>query len=128
VGISNWRRAVKMAFVVLLLRVPYANGCTFRKELVYFLKDIILAGAYLKFFFAPDPDLRAYRLRVSVMPVMVLTTLVAFVRPQSQHRRCHSGRVRDQGLRILHPLAFMIPYLFRSEQDMINNFEMVCPA
>lgn len=116
----NWRRAVYAALIVALFEgairkwiLPQAS------ELVYFFKDIILFGAYLKFFLFPDPDIRAWRVR---MPGMLITivciTLVMF---GALNPNLGSIILAGYGLKIYLwylPLGFMIPLLFRNEAEM----------
>ena len=76
---SNWRAAVKIAFVAVLLEGAIRKWILPQgQELVYFLKDVFLVGAYLKFYFAPDPEMRAYTLRVPGTLILVLCVLVSF--------------------------------------------------
>lgn len=119
---SNWRAAVKIAFVAVLIEgairkwiLPQAE------ELVYFLKDVFLCGAYLKFYFSPDPELRGYRLRVPGAMIFVLCSAVAF---SAMNPNIGSGLLAIYGLKIYFmyvPLAFMMPYLFRNQQEMLRQ-------
>ncbi len=91
------------------------------QELVYFLKDVFLVGAYLKFYFAPDPDLHAYRLRVPGMLIFLLCALVSF---SALNPNIGSLLLAVYGFKIYFmyvPLAFMMPYLFRNQQEMLRQ-------
>ncbi|MFM6609252.1 MAG: hypothetical protein ACKPJQ_07400, partial [Dolichospermum sp.] len=52
----NWRKSLKFALVIVVLEgalrkwvLPQAS------DMIYFLKDIILLGAYLKFYSSSEP-------------------------------------------------------------------------
>jgi hypothetical protein len=116
----NWRRAVHVALIVALFEgairkwlVPQAS------ELVYFFKDIILLGAYLKFFMFPDPDIRAWKVRVPgtlLASVCIGLTIFGVLNPN-----VGSIVLAIYGLKIYLwyvPLCVMMPLLFRNEQEM----------
>lgn len=116
----NWRRAVYAAMIIALFEgairkwiFPQAS------ELVYFFKDIILFGAYLKFFLFPDPDIRAWRVRApGTLITIVCITLVMF---GALNPNIGSIVLAVYGLKIYLwyiPLGFMIPLLFRNEAEM----------
>ena len=119
---SNWRRAVKLAFVILLFegalrKWVFPSG----QELVYFMKDVFLFGAYLRFFLAPDSDIRAYRLNASGTLIALLCALVAMT---ALNPNIGSGLLALYGIKIYLfyvPLAFMMPYLFRSNEEMVRQ-------
>jgi len=116
----NWRRAVHAALIVALLegairKWVFPQG----SELVYFFKDIILLGAYLKFFMFPDPDIRVWRLRIPgtfIACVCIILTFLGAVNPN-----IGSVILAIYGLKIYLwyiPLGFMVPLLFRDERHM----------
>ncbi len=119
---SNWRRTVKLVFVVALLegairKWVFPSG----QELVYFLKDVLLAGAYVKFFMSPDAEQRRYHLRT---PLMVITVGSAIVALGALNPNIGSAILALYGIKIYLyyiPLAFMMPFLFRSEQEMVRQ-------
>lgn len=119
---SHWRGAVKVAFVAVLLEGAIRKWVLPQgEELVYFLKDVFLIGAYLRFFFAPDPELRAVRLRVPGALIFVLCTLVSF---SALNSNIGSALLAAYGIKIYFmyvPLAFMMPYLFRNSQEMLRQ-------
>jgi hypothetical protein len=116
---ANWRAAVKVAFVAVLVEGAVRKWLLPQgQELAYFLKDVFLVGAYLKFYFAPDSEMRAYRLRVPGAFIFLLCALVSF---SALNPNIGSGILAFYGLKIYFmyvPLAFMMPYLFRSQQEM----------
>lgn len=119
---ANWRRAVKLALVIALFegairKWVFPSG----QELVYFLKDVFLLGAYLKFFFFPDPQTRAWRTNVPVGGILLLVAIVSF---SALNPNIGSVILAGYGVKIYFfylPLAFMIPHLFKSEDDMIKQ-------
>lgn len=122
-AMMNWRRAVYAAMVVALFEGAirkwiFPQG----SELVYFLKDIILFGAYIKFFLFPDADIRAWRLRVpTTLITIVCITLAMF---GALNPNIGSIVLAAYGLKIYLwylPLAFMMPFLFRNEEEMTNH-------
>ena len=119
---SNWRTAVKIALVVALfegaIRKWLMPGA---QELAYFLKDIFLFGAYLKFMISPDLDVRSYRLN---LPVMILCVLGALLFPPALNTNIGSYLLSLYGLKIYLyyiPLVFMMPYLFRNKDEMVRQ-------
>lgn len=130
-AMMNWRRAVHAALIVALFEgairkwlFPQAS------ELVYFLKDIILLGVYLKFFMFPDPDIRAWKVRIPgtlLASVCMGLTIFGVLNPN-----VGSIVLAIYGLKIYLwyiPLCFVIPLLFRSEQEMTRllfRYSLIC--
>lgn len=119
---SNWRAAVKVAIILALfegaIRKWLMPGA---QELAYFLKDIFLFGAYLKFMISPDMDVRSYKLN---LPVMMLCVLGALLLPPALNTNIGSFLLALYGLKIYLyyvPLVFMMPYLFRSKDEMVRQ-------
>jgi hypothetical protein len=119
---SNWRVAVKIALVIALfegaIRKWVMPGA---QELAYFLKDIFLFGAYLKFMISPDLDVRAYRLNLPVLLIGVLGVLLV---PPALNANIGSSILALYGLKIYLyyvPLVFMMPYLFRTRDEMVRQ-------
>jgi hypothetical protein len=119
---SNWRAAVKVAFVAVLMEGAIRKWILpSGEELVYFLKDVFLFGAYLKFFFSPDPEMRAYRLRVPEGLIFVLCAAVAF---SALNPNIGSTLLAVYGLKVYFmyvPMVFMMPFLFRNQQEMLRQ-------
>lgn len=124
----NWRRAVHLAFVIALVEgairkwfLPQAS------ELVYFGKDIVLLGAYLKFYLSPEADVRAWVLRV---PLQLLAAVCFIVMVTGAiNPNIGSPVLALYGAKIYLwyvPLAFMMPYLFRSEEEMTRQLFWYC--
>lgn len=119
---SNWRAAVKVAFVAVLVEGAIRKWLLPQgEELVYFLKDVFLIGAYLKFYFAPDPEIRAYSLRVPGTLIWLFCTLVSF---SALNPNIGSPLLAAYGVKIYFmyiPLTFMMPYLFRTQQELFRH-------
>jgi hypothetical protein len=119
---SHWRSAVKAALVIALFegairKWVWAGG----GDLVYFLKDGVLLGAYLRFFLAPDPDIRAYRLDIGTTAILILSLVVSF---GAINPNIGSPILAVLGIKFYLyyiPLAFMMPYLFRTQQEMVRQ-------
>lgn len=119
---SRWRAAVKAALVIALLegairKWVFPGG----QELVYFLKDGLLLGAYLRFFFSPDTEVRACRLKAPLGFVMILAVMLTLwaLNPNIGH-----PILAVVGLKIYLyylPLVFMMPYLFRTHEEMTRQ-------
>ncbi len=120
ISMMNWRRSVYAALVVALFEgairkwlLPQAS------ELVYFLKDIILLGAYIKFYLAPDIDIRRWRLDVPTGLIIAICFMVVLT--GAFNTNIGSAVLAAYGVKIYLwylPLAFMMPYLFRSDKEM----------
>lgn len=119
-AMMNWRRAVHAALIVALLEgairkwaLPQAS------ELVYFFKDIILLGAYIKFFLFPDPDVRAWRLKIP--GTFIFCVCISLIFFGAFNPNIGSILLSLYGLKIYLwyvPMAFMVPMLFKNEQHM----------
>jgi hypothetical protein len=119
---SNWRAAVKIAFIAVLIEGAIRKWILpGGQELVYFMKDIFLVGAYLKFYLAPDAELRAYRLRVPGTLILLLAAIVCF---SALNPNIGSAMLAVYGVKIYFmylPLVFMMPFLFRNEKEMVRQ-------
>lgn len=119
---NKWRLAVKAALVIALFegalrKWVFPGG----QELIYFLKDVFLIGAYLRFFLAPDLDIRATRLRA---PYMLVILSCMFLMPATLNTNIGSYLLAAYGLKIYVfyiPLMFMMPYLFRTQEEMVRE-------
>lgn len=119
---SHWRTAVKAALIIALfegaIRKWVMPGA---QELAYFLKDIFLFGAYLKFMISPDLDVRSHRLNLPVLTLLVLGSLLL---PPALNSNIGSPLLALYGVKIYLyyvPLVFMMPYLFRSKDEMVRQ-------
>lgn len=122
---SNWRLAVKSALVILLFEGALRKWFfASAQELVYFLKDGVLLGAYIRFFLFPDPDIRAYK---TAAPTITIISLALLVSASAVNPNINSVLVALYGVKIYFfylPLAFMIPYLFRTEEELARNLRL----
>jgi hypothetical protein len=119
---SNWRAAVKMAFVMAIiegaLRKWFLQSA---QELVYFGKDMFLVGAYLRFFLSPDPEIRAYRLVVPGTAIAALCAVVGIsaLNPNIGHPIL--ALIGIKGYFMYIPLAFLMPFLFRTKEELVRQ-------
>jgi hypothetical protein len=119
---NKWRLAVKAALVIALIegalrKWVFPGG----QELIYFLKDVFLIGAYMRFFLAPDLDVRATKLRA---PYTMVILSCMFLMPATLNSNIGSVLLAAYGLKIYVfyiPLMFMIPYLFRTQEEMVRQ-------
>lgn len=119
---THWRAAVKVAFVAVLIEGAIRKWLLPQgQELVYFLKDVFLVGAYIRFYFAPDPELRALRLRIPTVLIWLLVALVSF---GALNPNINSTLLAVYGYKIYFfylPLTFMMPYLYRTQQELVRQ-------
>jgi hypothetical protein len=119
-SMMNWRRAVYAAMVVALFEGAirkwiFPQG----SELVYFLKDIFLLGAYIKFFMFPDPDVQAWKLKIP--GTLIACVVLILILTGAFNPNIGSPILAAYGLKIYLwyiPLGFMMPLLFKNEEHM----------
>ncbi|MBE7495690.1 MAG: hypothetical protein HS117_12130 [Verrucomicrobiaceae bacterium] len=119
---SHWRAAVKVALVIALLegalrKWVFPQG----QELMYFLKDVFLVGAYLRFFLAPGMEVRANKLRA---PYIMVVVCCMFLMPAALNPNINSTLLAAYGVKIYVfylPLMFMMPYLFWTKEEMVRQ-------
>jgi hypothetical protein len=117
---QDWRRAVKATFFILVfdgaLRkwvLPEAS------EALYFLKDIVLFGAYLRFFFYPPPgDRLVIRNNVVNIFILVAAGWCIFQTFNPFLGSVFVGVFGVRGYLFYIPLIWMAPHLFRSEEEL----------
>jgi O-Antigen ligase len=115
----NWRRSVKIALTLVIVEgairkwvVPQAS------DLVYFLKDIALLGAYARYFIfdqAPKPSLDSSGVKALLWVAMLIIGL------QALNLRLASVAVGLFGFKAYLwyvPLCFMLRDLFRSSEEL----------
>jgi hypothetical protein len=119
---SHWRTAVKAAFVLALFEGAIRKWLVPQgQELVYFGKDILLIGAYLKFYLYPDPGLRAWRLNAPVAAIIGLTIFTGLSVLNPNIGSPILGLIGLKGYFMYIPMAFMMPFLFRNREELIRQ-------
>lgn len=120
VGLSslNWRKSVKFALIIVVLEgalrkwvLPQAS------DLIYFLKDIILLGAYLKFYSSSEPKYHG-KSGFFTITLFLCTGWCAF---QIFNPSLGSPIIGLFGLKaylFYIPLMWMIPTLFESQEEL----------
>lgn len=114
----NWRKSVKLALIIVVLEgalrkwvLPQAS------DLIYFLKDIILLGAYLKFYSSSEPKYHG-KAGFLTITLFLCTAWCAF---QIFNPSLGSPIVGLFGLKaylFYIPLMWMIPTLFESQEEL----------
>ena len=119
---NYWRAAVKVAFVLVLVEGAIRKWALPQgQELVYFGKDMLLIGAYLRFYFVPDPDIRALTLRVPTGGIFALCGITALSALNFNIGSPILALIGLKGYFMYIPMAFMMPYLFRNKEELIRQ-------
>lgn len=118
----NWRRSVKAALIIVVLEgalrkwaLPQAS------QLIYFLKDFILIGAYLKFFFFSQEQHFQVVRQSWIVPILGLGFFWCFV--QAFNPSLGSFIIGIFGLKnyfLYVPLLWLVPALFQTEEDLLR--------
>ncbi len=120
VGISslNWQLAVKATLIIVVLEgvlrkwvLPQAS------DMIYFLKDLVLLGAYLRYYLGSEPK---YPLRLTFFNIALFMSLGWCVF-QVFNPSLGSPIVGFFGLKaylFYLPLMWMLPNLFQSEEEL----------
>ncbi|MGJ5627865.1 hypothetical protein [Nostoc sp. CALU 1950] len=120
IGLSSldWRRAVKAVLVIVVLEgvlrkwvLPQAS------DMIYFLKDLVLLGAYLRYYLGSEPK---YPLRLTFFNIALFMSLCWCVF-QVFNPSLGSPIVGFFGLKaylFYVPLMWMLPSLFQSEEEL----------
>ncbi len=117
----KWRRSVKAVFLLLVFEgalrkwvMPQAS------EMMYFLKDVILLGAYLNFYGFSSPKEKLPKQGGGKIVSILIFIAIGWCIFQVFNSSLGSPLVGIFGLRgylIYVPLIWMIPYLFESEDE-----------
>ena len=116
----NWRLSVKLALVLVVIEgalrkwaLPQAS------QLIYFLKDFLLVGAYLSYFLKPPKHYKITSLNQSIQILLGLITVWCVF--QAFNPSLGSPIIGFFGLRnylIYIPLMWIVPSLFQSEEEL----------
>lgn len=118
----KWRRSIKIIFLLLVFEgalrkwvLPQAS------EMIYFLKDIVLLGAYFNFYCFPTHRERL-SLKINIINFLVFCAigwcLFQVFNPSLGSPLLGIFGVRGYILYI--PLIWMLPFLFASESELYN--------
>lgn len=118
----NWRHTLKVVLILVVIEgalrkwvLPQAN------ELIYFLKDIVLLGAYIKYFIFSASE-KKYLIKSEVIkPLIFITT--GWCLFQAFNSSLGSPIIGIFGLKsylFYAPLIWMVPNLFQSEEELYN--------
>ncbi len=120
----KWRRAVKAVFILIVIEgalrkwvLPQAS------EMIYFMKDIVLLGAYLNFYCFPVSDIISDKKIIPKGNIINILILIAigWCLFQVFNPSLGSPLVGIFGLRgylLYIPLIWMLPSLFQSEKEL----------
>ena len=118
----KWRRSLKAVFILLVFEgalrkwvLPQAS------EMIYFLKDVVLIGAYLNFYAFSVPKDKLPRKGGRKIVNILIFIAMGWCIFQVFNPSLGSPLVGIFGLRgylVYIPLIWMIPYLFESEDEL----------
>lgn len=117
---QNWRFSLKTALVLVVIEgalrkwaLPQAS------QLIYFLKDFVLVGAYISYYFAPWSRHRVFVKNQTITGFVIL--IVVWCLFQTFNPGLGSPIIGIFGMRnylIYIPLMWMLPALFSSEEEL----------
>ncbi len=118
----NWHRSVKLVFFLVVFEgairkwiLPQAS------DLIYFLKDFILLGAYLQYFFLSKQKIK-FPITNNWINILIFSS-VGFGLFQAFNPSLGSIFIGILGLKAYFfyiPLIWMLPSMFQSEEDLIE--------
>jgi len=119
---QDWKRSVKAALLIIIFEgalrkwvLPQAS------QLVYFLKDFVLLGAYIRYFLFDHSHPRLIN-RHNLLPILLGLNLVWMV-TQALNPSLGSPIIGIFGLKnylFYIPLMWMLPHLFHTEEELLN--------
>lgn len=119
---NYWRAALKLAFVLVLVEGAIRKWFVPQgQELVYFGKDLLLIGAYIRFYLSPDPEIRAWRLNVPATLVILLCLGAGVSALNPNIGAPVLALIGIKGYFMYIPMAFMMPYLFRTRDELLRQ-------
>jgi len=124
----SWQRAIKIALIIVIFEgvlrkwvLPQAS------EQIYFIKDIFLLVAYLKYYLSSEPK---YPLKFSIFNILLILT-VAWCVFQAFNPSLGSPIIGFFGLKAYFfymPLMWILPSLFKTEEELylfLRNFMLL---
>jgi hypothetical protein len=119
---SYWRAAIKTAIFVALVegairKWVFPSG----QELVYFLKDGILLGAYLRVLFGNEPEFRLTHLKLAANEILILCIIIGLGALNPNFGSPLQGLFGLKMYFMYLPLVFIMPRLFRSEEEAVRQ-------
>jgi len=117
---QDWRRSLKAIFFILVIDgalrkwvLPQAS------EAIYFLKDLVLLGSYVRYFIFPQKKEPRFPIQNNIINLMVFVA-AGWVLFQSFNPNLGSPVVGILGIKaylFYIPIIWMTPSLFRSEEE-----------
>lgn len=131
---QDWRRAVKAVFFILVIDgalrkwvLPQAS------EFIYFFKDFVLLGAYLRYFIYPQED-ESFPIRNNWVTILIILAS-GWCIFQAFNPHLGSPFVGLLGIKaylFYIPLIWLVPHLFRSEEELYiflrNHLALLIPV
>lgn len=119
---TKWRLAIKLAFLAVIFEGAIRKWVLPQgQELVYFLKDILLFGAYVRFFLFPEVATRA---RQSLAPSAAIFFALVIISLWALHPNVGSPLVAILAIKNYFyylPLVIIVPHLYRDENEMLKD-------
>ena len=119
-GSLNWRRSVKAALVIVIIEGALRKWAFPQlSELIFFLKDFVLIGAYLSYFFSSSSPKRLIPQNDTIK--LLLSLFVTWALVQAFNPALGSPVIGIFGLKnylIYVPLIWVVPALFNSEEEL----------
>lgn len=119
---TNWQRAINVALVLMILEgamrkwvLPEAS------QLIYFLKDFVLLGAYLRYFLFDRKHSRLVN-RHNIL-LMLLGLNLVWIITQALNPSLGSPIIGIFGLKnylFYIPLMWMLPHMFHTEEELLR--------
>ncbi|AKG24817.1 hypothetical protein IJ00_24060 [Calothrix sp. 336/3] len=114
----SWQRAVKLTLIIIIFEgvlrkwvLPQAS------ELIYFLKDLLLLVAYLKYYLSSEPK---YPFKLSIFNILLILAF-SWSLCQTFNPSLGSPIIGFFGLKAYFfymPLMWLVPSLFKSEEEI----------
>ncbi len=128
---TNWRRAVKVALYVVVLEGALRKWVFPQiSELVYFLKDGILLGAYAGYLAKERAPFLALTTRATLLILTMAISVILFL--ETLNPALNSvlvGLLGTKGYLLYVPLAFLLPDLFHSVGELerfVRGYLLFC--
>ncbi|NEO88596.1 MAG: hypothetical protein F6J87_30850 [Spirulina sp. SIO3F2] len=117
---QDWRRAVKTVFFILVIDGALRKWFLPQfSEPIYFLKDFVLLGAYIRYFLYPKAD-DYFPIRNNFITILIITAS-GWCFFQAFNPYLGSPLVGVLGIKsylFYIPLIWMVPRLFRTEEEL----------
>lgn len=116
----DWRRSILAVFVLIIFEGALRKWVLPQlSDLLYFLKDLVLLGAYLRFFFFSDHSPKHPFKSYAIKSFLVLSAIWCFFQVFNPSLGSPvAGLFGLRGYLFYVPLMWLIPNLFETENDL----------